>query len=235
MKDVPADNDSFGEPEASATGEILEKLRKSATPVAHAPGSPKPDGANERLWTIPNALTLSRLPLSVLLFFCIASSWWALALLTFSVASLTDWLDGWWARKFNQMSAFGRTFDPLIDKVMVAGAFVYLMPVPEAGLSPWMVTVVISRELLITGIRGYIESLGKKFGADWFGKLKMILQCVALIAILLVMTLRTQPWANALIETFQVIQQIIVGTMLAATVGSGIQYCLKAYRLMKGH
>ncbi|MCE9532418.1 MAG: CDP-diacylglycerol--glycerol-3-phosphate 3-phosphatidyltransferase [Planctomycetes bacterium] len=186
----------------------------------------------ERFWTIPNILTLSRLPLSVLLFVCIAQGWWFAALLSFVAASMTDWLDGWLARKLNQLSAFGRTFDPLIDKVMVAGAFIFLMPVKEAGLSPWMVTVVIGRELLITGIRGYVEALGKKFGADWFGKLKMILQCVVLLVILGVMTLRGQEWAKTLIAPLETMQLIVLYTMLAATIGSGIQYCWKAARLV---
>lgn len=187
----------------------------------------------ERLWTVPNILTLSRLPLAVLLFICISCQWWFAGLLTFGVASLTDWLDGWWARKFNQMSAFGRTFDPLVDKVLTGGAFIYLMPVKEAGLLPWMVTVIIGREMLVTGIRGYVESLGKKFGADWFGKLKMILQCVVLITILLVMTLRGLSWAKEWIEPLEVVQTILIYVMLGATIGSGLQYCAKAARLLK--
>jgi len=187
----------------------------------------------ERIWNVPNVLTLSRLPLSALLFVCISYEWWLAALVTFGVASLTDWIDGWWARKFNQLSAFGRTFDPLIDKVLVGGAFIFLIPVKEAGLTPWMVTVVISRELLITGIRGYVEALGKKFGADWFGKLKMILQCVALIAILLVLTLRGQSWAAEWIGPLEIVQLAIIWIMLAATIGSGLQYCFKAAKLVR--
>lgn len=186
----------------------------------------------ERLWTVPNILTLSRLPLSAVLFVCISYQWWFAGLLTFCIASMTDWIDGWWARKFNQLSAFGRTFDPLVDKVLVGGAFIYLMPVTEAGLMPWMVTVIIGRELLVTGIRGYVESLGKKFGADWFGKLKMILQCVAIIAILLVMTLRGQSWASEMIEPLAIVQSAIVYAMIGATIGSGLQYFWKAAKLM---
>ncbi len=187
----------------------------------------------ERFWNVPNLLTLSRLPLSVVLFACISLGWWLAALITFGAASLTDWLDGWWARKFNQLSAFGRTFDPLIDKVLVGGAFIYLIPVKEAGLLPWMVTVVIGRELLVTGIRGYIEALGKKFGADWFGKLKMVLQCVVLTVIFVVMTLRGQSWAAELIEPLELLQTIVIDAMLAATIGSGLQYCWKAVRLAR--
>jgi CDP-diacylglycerol--glycerol-3-phosphate 3-phosphatidyltransferase len=187
----------------------------------------------ERFWNVPNLLTLSRLPLSVVLFACISIGWWLAALITFGAASLTDWLDGWWARKFNQLSAFGRTFDPLIDKVLVGGAFIYLIPVKQAGLLPWMVTVVIGRELLVTGIRGYIEALGKKFGADWFGKLKMVLQCVVLVVIFIVMTLRGQSWAAELLEPLELLQTFVIDAMLAATIGSGLQYCWKAVRLVR--
>jgi CDP-diacylglycerol---glycerol-3-phosphate 3-phosphatidyltransferase len=186
----------------------------------------------ERIWTVPNVLTLSRLPLGALLFACISQQWWFAGLVVFCIASITDWIDGWWARKFNQLSTFGRTFDPLVDKVLTGGAFIFLMPVKEAGLLPWMVTVIIGREMLVTGIRGYVESLGKKFGADWFGKLKMILQCVVLIAILLVMTLRGQSWAADVIEPLEIIQLVLIYAMLAATIGSGIQYCFKAARLV---
>jgi len=61
--------------------------------------------------------------------------------------------------------------------VMICGAFIYLLPLPESGLLPWMVTVVLAREFLITGIRGYLEQQGRKFGADQWGKWKMGTQC----------------------------------------------------------
>src|SRR5947209_5881433 len=101
--------------------------------------TPSPD----RVFTIPNILTLSRIPLAVALFACIAYERWLAALLVFGTAALTDWLDGVLARRLNQMSALGRNLDPLIDKVLVGGAFIYLMPVKAAGLMPWMVTVVV--------------------------------------------------------------------------------------------
>ena len=184
------------------------------------------------LWNVPNLLTLSRLPLSVILFACIAEQWWLLSLVVFTIASLTDWLDGWWARRFNQLTSFGRTFDPLIDKVMVGGAFIYLMLVPAAGLLPWMVTVVIGRELLVTGIRGYIEALGKKF-ADWFGKLKMVLQCVVLFVIFMVMTCREQSWFGEQLGLLETLQIVLIYAMVAATIGSGLNYCWRAAQLAR--
>jgi len=184
-------------------------------------------------WNVPNILTLSRLPLAVVLFVCISHEAWFAALVVFGVAALTDWIDGWWARRFNQQSAFGRVFDPLTDKVLLGGAFIFLIPVEQSGMKAWMVTVIICRELLVTGIRGYVESLGKKFGADWFGKLKTVLQCVSLAVILAVLSVRSQSWAENHLDLLETLQLALLYAMLAATVGSGIQYCCRALLLLR--
>jgi CDP-diacylglycerol--glycerol-3-phosphate 3-phosphatidyltransferase len=182
----------------------------------------------DRIWTIPNILTLSRLPLSVALFACIAYQCWLAGLIVFAVAALTDWLDGLLARRLNQMSAFGRSIDPLIDKVLTGGAFIYLMPVKDAELSEWMVTVVVGRELLITGIRGIMETRGVKFGADALGKIKMILQCVVLVAILAVLWLRTFELHPDIVRGLRIVQIAVIYAMLIATIVSGLQYLIKA-------
>lgn len=184
-------------------------------------------------WNVPNALTLSRLPLTIVLCALIEFRLWPAALATFAVAALTDWIDGWWARKFNQGSSFGRTFDPLTDKVLLGAAFIFLIPVPEAGMVPWIVATVIGRELLITGVRGYVESLGHKFGADWFGKLKTILQCAALAIILMARSIDGREWSSELMGQVVVLQYGTVYAMVAATVLSGVQYCFKAATLLK--
>src|SRR5436305_4228516 len=105
------------------------------------------------LLNVPNVLTISRIPLTVILCVFLDQHLWPAALVTFAIASVTDWVDGWWARKFNQMSAFGRVFDPLTDKIMLGSAFIFLVPVTESAMQAWMAAVVIGRELLITGIR----------------------------------------------------------------------------------
>lgn len=151
----------------------------------------------------------------------------------FLIATATDWLDGWWARKYGPLTLVGRNLDPLADKVLVCGAFIYLIPVEQAGILPWMVTVVVCRELLVTGIRGMVEAAGKKFGADWFGKLKMALQCAVLIGILLLAWLRTLPDTAELLSILDRIQFVLLWAMLAATVGSGVQYVVKAARLLR--
>lgn len=183
-------------------------------------------------WNVPNLLSLSRLPLAVVLFVCISYEAWPVGLAVFAVAGFTDWLDGWWARRFNQQTPIGRSLDPLTDKVLLGGAFVYFIPVPDAGVAPWMATVVVCRELLVTGLRGMVEATGKKFGADWFGKLKTVLQCAAVAGVLLVLTLRDSVLVG-LAETLAPVQRGLLYAMLAATVGSLVQYSVKAWRLLR--
>lgn len=136
------------------------------------------------------------------------------------------------ARKYGPLTLVGRNLDPLCDKVLVCGAFIYLIPVEQAGIDPWMVTVVVCRELLVTGLRGMVEATGRKFGADWFGKLKMGLQCTALIGVLLTAWLRTLAGTANALAVLDPIQLVVLWAMLAATVGSGAQYVVKAWRLL---
>jgi CDP-diacylglycerol--glycerol-3-phosphate 3-phosphatidyltransferase len=182
------------------------------------------------MWTVPNLLSLARLPLAAALFALIAWHLWPAALAVFLLAAITDWLDGWWARKFDQGSALGRALDPLTDKVLICGAFIFLVRVPGAGLEPWMVTLVVARELLVTGLRGMVESAGKEFGADWFGKLKTVLQMATLVAILVAQSFRLSTAEDAVID---IVQTGLIWAMLAATVGSLVQYTVKAIKVLR--
>ncbi|CAN5623835.1 hypothetical protein BH11PLA2_BH11PLA2_35360 [soil metagenome] len=183
------------------------------------------------LTTTPNLLSLSRVPLAVLLCAAIHERVWLVSLILFSIASFTDWLDGWWARRFNQQSLMGRNLDPLTDKVLIGCAFIFLQSA-NVGVAPWMVAVMIGRELLVTGLRGIVEATGAKFGADWFGKLKTVLQCVTLFAIFLVETLRDQGAMTEFLPTLSTITTGLLYAAIVATLGSGVQYCVKAMRLL---
>src|SRR5438552_3559736 len=118
---------------------------------------------------VPNLLTASRLVLSIILFVLIDLEAWLACLITFAVAAVTDWLDGFLSRKQGLSSALGRVFDPLVDKVLICGAYIFLLgfSFAHAGLTTWMVTVVVARELIINGLRTFLESRGVHFGADW--------------------------------------------------------------------
>ncbi|WP_439631947.1 CDP-alcohol phosphatidyltransferase family protein [Gemmata sp.] len=194
---------------------------------------PPPELPHDPLLNVPNALSLARIPLAVVVFTCTVHAAWFAALATFAVACVTDWLDGWWARRYGPLSLIGRALDPLTDKVLVCGAFVYLIPVPLSGIVPWMVVVVVSRELVVTGVRGIVEATGQKFGADWFGKLKMGLQCAVLIGVYLILGLRGCAGAAGALAVLEPVQDALVWAMLLATIGSGLQYLVKAVRLLK--
>jgi CDP-diacylglycerol--glycerol-3-phosphate 3-phosphatidyltransferase len=192
-----------------------------------------PSPPENPLLNVPNLLSLVRIPLAVAIFACIVHHDWLAALVLFLAATATDWLDGWWARRYGPLTLIGRNLDPLADKVLVCGAFIYLIPVETAGILPWMVTVVVVRELLVTGIRGMVEATGKKFGADWFGKLKMALQCAVLIGVFLIQWWRTDELSPSALKILEPLQSILLWLMLAATVGSGVQYVVKAARMMR--
>ena len=100
----------------------------------------------------------------------------------FIIIALTDYLDGYLARRDGLVSAFGRIADPFVDKVMVLGTMIFLavMPWSQPWFPAWIVVVVLAREFLVTGIRGYVESRGESFAADGFGKIKMVVQCFAI-------------------------------------------------------
>jgi CDP-diacylglycerol--glycerol-3-phosphate 3-phosphatidyltransferase len=185
------------------------------------------------VFNLPNQLTAGRLVLSIVLFLLIAYEEWPWCVVVFAVAAFTDWLDGYLARKQGLQSALGRLFDPLVDKILICGAYIFLLGSPErTGLAPWMVTVVVARELIITGLRSYLENRGVVFGADWLGKFKMGLQCAALFGIfvaLFVMDAKVGPNVDLF---FQWVRDGLVYAMLVATALSGLQYLLRAAWLL---
>jgi CDP-diacylglycerol--glycerol-3-phosphate 3-phosphatidyltransferase len=189
--------------------------------------------SRSRVFSLPNQLTASRFVLALVLFWLIAVERWGWCLAVFAVAAFTDWLDGYLARRQNLTSTLGRLLDPLVDKVLMGGTYICLLPMGarEGWLAPWMVTVVVARELVITGLRSYVEQQGVKFGADWLGKLKMVLQCGAVFAVFTWLVLKqteTPPWSDPLAGWCAHIRDGFIWAMVTATLLSGVQYLVKA-------
>jgi CDP-diacylglycerol---glycerol-3-phosphate 3-phosphatidyltransferase len=139
-----------------------------------------PTSPREQNLNLPNMITFARLGLSFVLFGMMSAGvgWlWTAGLFVFAV--LTDILDGWIARKYQLITQLGRIMDPFVDKFITSGVFLFLLPYPESGVNPWMVVIVIGREMLVTSLRGFLERQGADFSASATGKLKMFLQCVA--------------------------------------------------------
>jgi CDP-diacylglycerol--glycerol-3-phosphate 3-phosphatidyltransferase len=179
------------------------------------------------VFNLPNQLTAARLVLALVLFGLIEFHLWVASILVFALAAITDWLDGYLARKQGLVSTLGRNLDPLVDKVLICGAYIFLLPVPESGLEAWMVTVVMARELIITSLRSFLENLGASFGADWLGKVKMVLQCGALFAIFLFLAQTVRP------EWYFWLRDGSIYAMLTATALSGLQYLWRAFALLR--
>jgi CDP-diacylglycerol--glycerol-3-phosphate 3-phosphatidyltransferase len=180
------------------------------------------------VFNLPNQLTATRLVLSVVLFALIAAEAWWWCIVVFAAAAATDWLDGYLARMQGVASALGRIFDPLVDKVLICGAYIFLLPVASAGITAWMATVVVARELIITGLRSFLENRGTVFGADWLGKLKMGLQCAALFAIFVALGLAARDASEGVQIVFNRIRDFLIYSMIGATALSGLQYLWRA-------
>jgi CDP-diacylglycerol--glycerol-3-phosphate 3-phosphatidyltransferase len=189
------------------------------------------------VWNVPNQLTLARFVLALVLFWLIASQRWGWCLVVFLVAAFTDWLDGYLARLHNLTSTLGRNLDPLVDKLLMCGCYIFLLPkgTDEGWLTPWMVTVVVGREMVITSLRSYMESAGGRFGADWLGKLKMVLQCAAIIGIFLELISRSAwpPFLAFMRDWLPWLRDVALYAMIASTLLSGLQYLWRAATLYR--
>lgn len=183
--------------------------------------------ASERIINVPNALSTARFVLAIVVFVLVEHSWYPAALAVFLVAASTDWVDGYWARRFGQVSKVGRILDPFVDKIIICGTFIYLAAAGQlSGIPPWVAVVVVGRELLVTALRSAIEASGGDFSASWSGKWKMFFQCVAASASLLTLSYgdSTKPAFLSYALTAS------VWLTVASTVYSGLDYVIAAAR-----
>jgi len=182
---------------------------------------------------LPNQLTALRLVLSVALFVLMTYEWYATSLVLFIIAVSTDWLDGYLARRWEQVTTLGRILDPFVDKVIICGTFILLVGVPEATglkvwLRPWMAVVIVGRELLVTALRGYIEQQGIDFSAKMQGKIKMVLQCLAAAACLYYLARAggAEPWVGWTV-------MVTVWLTVLVTITSGLEYVVRTIIVLR--
>ena len=189
---------------------------------------------------LPNRLTVARLIITMIFVAILSLSVpfkYTIALLLFIVASITDYLDGKIARKRNLITNFGKLMDPLVDKVLVAAAFVMLCAV---DLFPaWILVVILAREFLVTGLRLMASSKGAVLAADALGKWKTITQMVTAIYLLLYLAASrelfeslTSHLTSAFLGPHQ-LGLILTGLTLASTVVSGWNYAWKNRALIQ--
>ncbi len=139
-----------------------------------------------KLLNLPNILTLSRIaavPIVVLLLLFESKQNCFWAAFVFTAASITDWLDGYLARKWGIVTILGKFLDPLADKLIVMAALIMLIPLDR--VPAWAVFVILARELIVSGIRSIASSEGIVIAASDLGKYKTIFQMVAIVGLLL--------------------------------------------------
>ena len=184
---------------------------------------------------IPNLITLTRLFLTLVVLLLIwTDRAWVVSTVIFVVAVSTDWLDGYLARKWNQITPLGRILDPFVDKIIIGGVLIFLTNKAGSGVSPWVTFIVIGREMFITALRSVLEGHGVDFSARWSGKIKMVLQSICVPLCLLSLS----PWFQESLATywseFTGFRDVFVGVMVVATLYSGLEYVWRGWQLMQG-
>ena len=205
--------------------------------------------------SLPNGLTMLRLVLAAAFFATLNAYrypdenvvWAHIAVWLFVLAAVTDAFDGYLARKWDATSTFGRIMDPFCDKVLVLGGFIYMAGprflVPQwveegsfftmaTGIYPWMVAVMLARELLVTGFRGEAEAMGVSFGSNWWGKWKMILQSITIpTVIFFAITFKTGE-DRALSIAAKWFCYVLVYLTVIVTIVSGLPYVLRLRQIV---
>jgi CDP-diacylglycerol--glycerol-3-phosphate 3-phosphatidyltransferase len=154
-----------------------------------------------------------------------------IALVLFVIAAGTDWVDGYWARKYGQVTKLGRVLDPFVDKIIICGAFIFLAAIEDSGVVSWMAVVVVGRELFVTALRSFLEGEGADFSAVLSGKLKMLLQCAAVAVSLFALTYRDTARPDWVLWAVP----IAVWSAVLLTIYSGVEYVRRAINLARGN
>ena len=167
---------------------------------------------------LPNALTVLRIlavPVLVVALVDETPNGDTIAALVFALAALTDGLDGYIARRREQVTTFGKLMDPLADKLLIVAALISLVSLDR--IAAWVAMVIIARELAVTGLRGLAADRGVVIAASWLGKVKTLLQVVAIFALILLDPIPV--WADVLLYV-----------AVAVTVISGADYFFAAHK-----
>ena len=184
---------------------------------------------------LSNQLTLSRLFLTILFIgaLSISTSWSAfIALIIFALAAFTDWLDGYIARRYELCTNVGQLLDPLADKILVTAALICLIPL--GAFPAWVVTTIIAREFLVTGLRLLAREQGIIIAADTLGKHKTAWQFITILFFLILLTAKEFLGANTswIGWAWSTLGPILIAITLLLTIISGISYLWRSRSLL---
>lgn len=211
---------------------------------------------------VPNLLTTGRLLLAAVFFALLGYYQYGdagspgllnVAFIIYLIALVTDFLDGYLARRWKVEGAFGRVVDPFVDKVLVIGSFIFFAGknfiIPDithaptgkylvytiTGVAPWMVVVILARELLVTSFRGLGEGAGQNFGAAFSGKVKMVVQSVTILVILIYVNYFAREFRHGYEPGMRVFRDVCVWLTVVVTVLSGLAYVRRAVSVYLKH
>src|SRR5258707_2377888 len=184
-----------------------------------------------------NRITLSRLLLTVVFVAALNSSWQygrTCALVIFIVAGLTDFVDGEIARRYGFVTNFGKLMDPLVDKILVAAAFISLVPLK--AIPAWAATTVVARDFLITGLRLMATAKGRILPAESLGKQKTSWQMITIIFFLALLSIVELRYANETstwwVRAWSEAGPVLVWITVVLTLYSGVGYAWRNRELL---
>ena len=189
--------------------------------------------------TLPNQLTILRIILSpVFLFFFLSDIIWMkqVSVAIYIIAALSDWYDGWLARKFNYITSWGKFWDPLADKILTSTAFLGFAVVDLIPL--WMVIIIVGRDVLITLLRVFSDMKSYSFTTSYYAKWKTLLQMIFLYYLLILYVAQFTPEINSVYaETISVMlnEQLIFFVALIITIitfHSGLLYIIRNWQII---
>jgi CDP-diacylglycerol--glycerol-3-phosphate 3-phosphatidyltransferase len=196
-------------------------------PVGAARSAAEPTRiGREKFWNLPNTITVVRVgvvPILLLLPWFENPSGSLFIGWCFTIAAFSDLLDGWLARRGQQVTRIGKLLDPLADKLIVSTALIVLVATARIpSWATWMAVVIVGRELAVTGLRGLASSQGQVMAASGYGKLKTFAQNVAIGAMIF--------HYPKLIVSFHTIGLALLGLATALTLWSGYSYFAEYFR-----
>jgi len=174
--------------------------------------------------TTASKITIVRILMIPLFMWAALSDRALLALALFVLASATDWLDGYVARKYNQISDFGKFLDPLADKLLVFSAL--LIFIGWGRVDAWVVMVLLTREFFISGLRMVAAAKGSVIAAGMSGKIKTACTILGI-------TLMLTSFHDRVVFAGVTIDQLAIAVMLFTTVYSGVEYMMKNWNVLK--
>lgn len=175
------------------------------------------------IWNLPNALTLLRIFLVPFLVVVLLTKFTGrefVGLAIFLVAAITDFLDGWIARRRNQTTRLGALLDPIADKLLMSAAFISLVEMDPKHVPAWMVVIVIGREFAVSGLRSIAAQQGVTIAASPLGKGKMVSQVIAISLLILGYEL----------GQFRIIGTVALWAVMLFALASGVDYFAKFAR-----